>query len=140
MCFGSLLSNLRHASRLVVRDVRHAWRLLRRQPAFTGVAILTLAVGNGATTAVFTIVNGVLLRPLPYRDPNRLVSLYYGHQGSVSPWFSPLNVRDYVGRSDAFAGASALAPTTVNMTVSATRNGSKAHESLGTTLICLASR
>ena len=105
MFFGSLL-----------RDLRHACRLLRRQPAFTGVAILTLAVGIGATTAVFTIVNGVLLRPLPYRDPGRLVSLYYGHQGRVSPWFSPLNVRDYVGRSDAFAEASAVVPTTVNMT------------------------
>ena len=66
---------------LLLRDLRHAWRLLRRQPAFTGVAILTLALGIGTTTAVFTIVNGVLLRPLPYRDPSRLVTLFYGHQG-----------------------------------------------------------
>jgi hypothetical protein len=44
--------------------VRHAWRLLRRQPAFTVVAILTLALGIGTTTAVFTVVNGVLLRPI----------------------------------------------------------------------------
>ncbi len=101
---------------MLLRDVRHACRLLRRQPAFASVAILTLAVGIGATTAVFTIVNGVLLRPLPYRDSSRLVVLYYGHQGNVSPWFSPLNVRDYVGRSDAFADSSAVVPTTVNMT------------------------
>ena len=79
---------------LLLRDLRHAWRLLRRQPAFTGVAILTLALGIGTTTAVFTVVNGVLLRPLPYRDPSRLVMLFYGHQGRVSPWLSPLNVRD----------------------------------------------
>ena len=98
------------------RDVRHAWRLLRRQPVFASLAILTLAVGIGTTTAVFTVVNGVLLRPLPYRDPSRLVSLYYGHQGQVSPWFSPPNVRDYVGPSDAFVEASSVEPITVNMT------------------------
>ena len=95
--------------RLLVRDLRHALRMLQRQPAFAGVAILTLALGIGTTTAVLTIVNGVLLQPLPYRDPGRLVILYYGHQGRVSPWFSPLNVRDYVGPSDAFADASAVA-------------------------------
>lgn len=100
----------------LLRDVRHAWRLLRRQPAFTGVAILTLALGIGTTTAVFTIVYGVLLRPLPYRDPSRLVILYYGHHGSVSPWLSPLNVRDLVGPSEAFAEASEVVPITVNMT------------------------
>jgi predicted permease len=96
--------------------LRHVCRLIRRQPTFTAVAILTSALGIGTTTGVFTIVNGVLLRPLPYRDPSRLVTLSYGHQGRVSPWFSPLNVRDYVGPSESFAEASALAPTTVNMT------------------------
>jgi putative ABC transport system permease protein len=101
---------------LVLRDLRHAWRLLRRQPAFAAVASLTLALGIGTTTAVFTIVNGVLLRPLPYRDPSRLVTLFYGHQGRVSPWLSPLNVRDYVGPSESFAEASAVVPVTVNLT------------------------
>jgi predicted permease len=97
-------------------NVRHGWRLLRRQPAFAGVAILTLALGIGTATAVFTIVDGVLLRPLPYRDPGRLVLLFYGHQGRTSPWFSPLNFRDYVGPSGAFADASAVVPVTMNMT------------------------
>jgi putative ABC transport system permease protein len=102
--------------RLWFRDLRYAGRLLRRQPAFSGVAILTLALGIGATTAVFTVVYGVLLRPLPYRDPGRLTLLLYGHQGRVSPWLSPLNFGDYVAQSDVFAGAAALAPITVNMT------------------------
>jgi len=90
--------------------------MLRRQPTFSSVAILTLALGIGATTAVFTVVYGVLLRPLPYRDPGRLVMLQYGHQGTVSPWFSPPNFRDYVSHNDAFSGTAALAPITVNMT------------------------
>ena len=53
---------------LLLGNLGHAGRLLRRQPAFACVAILTLALGIGTTTAVFTIVDGVLLRPLPYRD------------------------------------------------------------------------
>jgi len=98
------------------RDLRYACRLLLRQPAFSGVAILTLALGIGATTAVFAVVYGVLLRPLPYRDPARLVMLLYGHQGQVSPWLSPLTFGDYVAQSDVFTGAAAFAPITANMT------------------------
>jgi predicted permease len=59
----------------MIQDIRFAWRLLLRAKAFAGVAILTLALGIGATTAVFSIVNGVLLRPLPYRSPERLVEI-----------------------------------------------------------------
>src|SRR3954470_14862473 len=99
-----------------IRDLRFACRLLWRQPGFSGVAILTLALGIGATTAVFTVVYGVLLRPLPYRDPARLMMLLYGHHGRVSPWLSPLNYSDYVAQTDVFEGAAAIAPTTANMT------------------------
>jgi hypothetical protein len=91
-------------------------RLVRRQPAFSAVAILTLAIGIGATTAVFTIVYGVLLRPLPYRDPTRLTMVFYGHHGQVSPWLSPLDFRDYVVESDVFVSAAAVAPITANVT------------------------
>jgi putative ABC transport system permease protein len=99
-----------------LRDLRYACRLLLRQPAFSGVAILTLALGIGATTAVFTVVYGILLRPLPYQDPDRLMMLFYGHQGRVSPWLSPLNFRDFIAQTDVFADAAAIAPVTVNMT------------------------
>ena len=101
---------------LLIQNLRYAVRILRRQPAFTGVAILTLALGIGATTAVFTVVNGVLLRPLPYRDPDRLVMVFYGHQGQTSPWFSPPNFRDYVTQSTAFSDVVAIAPITANLT------------------------
>lgn len=98
------------------QNLSYACRTLRRQPTFSTIAILTLALGIGATTAVFTVVYGVLLRPLPYRDPGRLVMLLYGHHGTVSPWFSPPNFRDYADRNTAFSGTAALAPVSVNMT------------------------
>ena len=101
---------------LLLQNLRHASRALRFQPAFSSLAILTLALGIGATTAVFTAVYGVLLRPLPYRDPGRLVMLLYGHQGTTSPWYSPLNYRDYATQNDAFSGTAAYTPVTANMT------------------------
>jgi len=97
-------------------DIRYAVRMLRRQPGFSAVAVLTLALGIGANTAVFTVVNGVLLRPLPYGDPDRLVTLLYGRPGRVSPWFSPVNYLDITRQSGAFSNAAAFAPITVNLT------------------------
>ena len=58
------------------RDIRVSWRSLRRDPVFAALALCTLAIGIGATTAIFTVVNAVLLRPLPYPAPERLVALW----------------------------------------------------------------
>ncbi len=64
------------------RDTRQAVRGLRRSPLFTLVALLTLAIGIGATTAVFSVVDGVLLKPLPYPDPERLVAVWHDAPGA----------------------------------------------------------
>lgn len=101
-----------------LRNTKYALRSLGRAPAFSFFAILTLALGIGATTTVFTVVNTILLHPLPASDPSRLVSLYttdvkgQKQSGSLLPT-SYLNLKDYQNRSTALSSAGGFSPPLV---------------------------
>ena len=83
---------------IMLQDIRYAGRLLARTPGFTLVALLTLALGIGANTAIFTIVNALLIRPLPYNEPERLVMVWQDFTARGGPrdeWGSPGNFADW---------------------------------------------
>jgi predicted permease len=92
----------------LMQDVRFALRGLRRQPGFTAVAVLTLALGIGANSAIFAVVDAVLLRPLPYPDPERLVRVYHANprDGVWDGRFSPPDFEDAVAGARRFASIS----------------------------------
>jgi putative ABC transport system permease protein len=93
------------------QDLRFGLRTLRKSPGFTAVAVLTLALGIGANTAIFTVVNGILLKPLPYPQPDRLVMLWErelsdGSLGSVAP----ANFFDWREQNHSFDKIAAIDP------------------------------
>ncbi|TMP96399.1 MAG: ABC transporter permease [Verrucomicrobia bacterium] len=86
-------------------DVRYGIRQLLKHPAFTILAIISLALGIGANTAIFSLVNTVLLRPLPVKEPSQLIEVYGAlHNGADFTLQSYLNYKDYRDRNDVFSG------------------------------------
>lgn len=87
-----------------IQELRHALRVLARSPAFTGVAVLTLALGIAANTAIFSVVDAVLLSPLPYPQADRLVMVWSNWPGTSRSTVSPANFLDWREQSDVFEG------------------------------------
>lgn len=103
------------------QDVRYAWRALLRSPGFTLVAVLTLALGIGATTAIYTVVDGVLLRPMGVADPERLVVLRERELASTTPpprqgTVSPANFFEWEAQARSFASMAYFTQWPLNLT------------------------
>src|SRR5438477_4432275 len=101
-----------------LRDVRHAARNLVRSPGFAVVTILTLALGIGANTAIFSVVNAVILRPLRYPQPDRLIyiSSQFPQMGFDQFWVSPPEFMELQERARAFSVVGAFAAGQANLT------------------------
>ncbi|MEN3334546.1 MAG: putative transport system permease protein [Blastocatellia bacterium] len=102
----------------LIRDVRFALRTMARKPGFTAIAIIIMALGIGANTAIFSLVRAVLLRPLPFADPNRLVMVWedaskYGFPKNTP---APANYADWKARNDVFEAMAAFRFRDFNLT------------------------
>ncbi|MEJ7809327.1 MAG: ABC transporter permease [Gemmatimonadaceae bacterium] len=96
----------------LAQDLKYGVRALRKNPGFTTVVVLTLALGVGANTAVFSVVNGVLLRPLPYREPEQIVTLWQHNRtsGETRDDVSPANFLDWRERVRSYDGVAMIEP------------------------------
>src|SRR6202166_4554673 len=90
--------------RTLMADLRFALRMLGKRPGFTTVAVVALALGIGANTAVFSVIRGVVLRPLPYSDPSPLVAIWESNLKANAPRepSSPANLKDWSEQNRCF--------------------------------------
>jgi predicted permease len=102
----------------LLQDVRYGWRMLARNPGFTTIAVVTLAIGIGASTAIFSVVDAVLLRPLPYEQPDRLVVVSETLPGMTTDevGVSAGEYQDYRDRNRSFSQVGAYETAGFNLT------------------------
>ena len=102
----------------LLKDVKYGWRMLWKSPAFSAVAVILVALGIGANTAVFSVVEAVLLRPLPYDDPDRLAMVWEdaSHMGFPQNTPAPANFIDWKKQNRVFTDMAAMAGGTYNLT------------------------
>src|SRR5690348_2225007 len=100
----------------MLQDIRYAVRILSKAPAFTIIAIVTLALGIGANTALFSVVDGVLLNPLPYTQPDRIVAVYTHTRTFNHSSISYPNFLDWVRENRSFSGLAAFREDDMNIT------------------------
>jgi predicted permease len=100
------------------QDLRYALRTLAKKPAFTSIAIVAIALGIGANTAIFSVVNAVLLRPLPFKNPEQLVMVWENatHLGFPKNTPSPPNFIDWQRQNTVFTGMAAMSERSFNLT------------------------
>src|SRR3954454_15280695 len=101
---------------LVLSDFRFALRKLAQEPAFTLIAVLTLALGIGANTAIFSVVSAVLLNPLPYNTPDRLVSIWENVPEHGRWRVAPANFLDWKKQNTVFEDVAAFGASTLTLT------------------------
>ena len=99
-----------------MQDVRYAWRRLVATPVVSTVAILTMALGIGTATTVFSVADGVLLKPLPYKDPGRLVMIWDHWTGWPATWISNPELLEYQENTQLFAAAGGFYDDSRNLT------------------------
>ena len=103
---------------MLFNDIRYAFRIMRKSPGFTLIIILTLALGIGANTSIFSIVSAVLLRSLPYYDPSRLVKITFNNPGIDlhDVPFSVPELEDLKSKADIFNEVSVVFAGSTNLT------------------------
>jgi putative ABC transport system permease protein len=100
----------------LINDLQFAFRMLLKHPGVTAIAVLTLALGIGANTAIFSVVNAVLLNPLPYKQPDRLVSLWENVSGHGRWRASPANFFDWKKQNTVFEDVAAFGQSSMTLT------------------------